>query len=284
MEMNWLDTVIVIILIAALFRGASAGLIGSVFTVLGIAAGITLAARYYAPASTWLLRHFALPTSLADLISFAVIFLTASAVVQLVAALFASITRIRLIRLADRIGGAAAGLLIGIAVTGLILLLLTSFPLVDGFQDQVDRSTLAPALVEAGYAVYGKAMELLPVDLPGLAFHPEQLADYLPQARQPELRQIDFRQLAGATCFVCEDSVDFLGYMINRYGSASPKFQCAGCGRTSDGCQTYQGHHLMYEECPVVLGRRGYRFDCGIWSNMNYHRPTGTCPVCGESG
>ncbi len=283
MGFNWLDTVIVIVKIAALLRGISVGLIGSVFTVLSIAAGITCAARYYAAASTWLLQQITLPTALADLVSFAVIFLIAAAVVQFVAALFASITRLRIIRLADRIGGAAAGLLIGIAVTGLILVLLTSFPLMAGLQDQVGQSALAPTLIDTGHTVYGKAMDLLPVDLPSLAFYPEQLTDYFQQTGQPELRRIDFKQLDGAACFVCGDSVGFLGYMTNRYGSVSPKFQCTGCGRTSDGCQTFEGHHLMYEECPVVLGRRGYRFDCGIWSNLNYHRPTGTCPVCGES-
>ncbi len=284
MGLNWLDTVIVLVLIAALLRGISVGLIRTAFTVLSIAAGITCAARYYAAASTRLLEQFALPTSLADLAGFAVIFLITAAVVQLVASLFASITRIRIIKLADRISGAAAGLLLGAAVTGLILILLTSFPLMAGFQNQVDQSALASTLIDAGHSVYGKAIELLPVDLPSLAFHPEQLSDYIPQTRQPEVQNIDFRQLDGAACFVCRDPVDFLGYLTNRYGSVSPKFQCTGCGRTSDGCQTFEGHHLMYEECPVVLGRRGYRFDCGIWSNMNYHRPTGTCPVCGESG
>ncbi|MEW5784482.1 MAG: CvpA family protein [Bacillota bacterium] len=36
--------------------------------------------------------------------------------------------------------------------------------------------------------------------------------------------------------------------------------------------------------CPVVLSRQRLRFDCGSWSNGSFHRPTGTCPVCGERG
>ena len=281
---TWLDAVIAVFFLLALLRGVRAGLIRSFFSILSIAAGIGAAAGYYAALSTLLLKYAAMPIYLADLLSFALIFLAAAAAVTGIGALFATVTRFRVIRVADRIGGAAAGLLIGIAVAGIILVLLSSFPLLASFQDRVDESRLAPALVESGRGLYDNAAALLPVALPDLAFHPEQLLEQLqPAGRQPGPARIDFRQLDGATCFVCGDSVAFEGYLANSLGSLSPKFTCAGCGRTSDGCQTFEGHHLMYGQCPVVLGRRGYRFDCGIWSNASYHRPAGTCPVCGES-
>lgn len=174
----------------------------------------------------------------------------------------------------------------GAAITGALLILLTAFPLYPGFLEQAEQSYLAPPIIDSTHNLYQKSIDLLPIDLPDLAYYPEQLADYIDplqtQLRQGEA-QIDFKALDGATCFVCYESVEFLGFLSNQQGSISPKFKCSDCGRTSDGCQTFQGHHAMYHECPVILGRRGYRFDCGIWSNGNYHRPTGTCPVCGES-
>lgn len=283
---NWLDITIVIILVIAVLRGFTAGFIKSVFGIISIAAGLVAASKYYAAGGTLLLDHVNLEPHLADLVCFLILFLTVSAFVMIIGACLTSITRFKVVRAADKAGGAIAGLAIGTVFTGLFLMVLTAFPLFNNFQEQLDHSTLAPPIVDSTLNLYHQAVNLMPLNLPNLTFYPEQLSGYLSGTQvQPgqELQNIDFSLLDGAGCFVCGNPVKFQGYLANQHGSISPKFQCAGCGRTSDGCQTYEGHHLLYEQCPVVLGNRGYRFDCGIWSNGNYHRPVGICPVCGES-
>jgi len=286
-ELNWIDIIIALFLIISLVQGIRAGLIRSVFTVAGIAAGFTVAIIYYTRASNLLLSYFNLPQLASDTVSFILLFLITAFLVNFLGSLISLITRFSLVRLADRIGGGGTGLLIGLAVVGVLLVLLTAFPIFSGFQEHVDQSALAPPIMEKTEALYRELSDLLPLEIPRLTVYPEELSNYFNtleglESSNAEHHDVNFVSLDGATCFVCEGAVEFLGFLNNDHGSYSPKFICNDCGRSSDGCQTYEGYHQMYGNCPVVLGNLGYRFDCGIWTNHSYHRPTGSCPVCGK--
>ncbi len=282
---NWLDLIILVVITAAIIQGVRAGLIRSIFNVAGLAAGLLAAINYYAPAGSMIVRHINLPQIVADALSFIVIFAVITASVHLVGSFIAILTKIKLFRFADRAGGIAAGLLIGIMLVGVILIMVTAFPLFNGFHDQIEQSYLAPTIVENTQQVYEGLGELLPMELPQLKTFPEELSNYLSavstRSEQSDHHRVNYEELDGATCFVCGGPVEFLGYLENDFNSISPKFMCMSCARTSDGCQTYEGYHEMYRVCPVELGRQGYRFDCGIWTNHSYHRPTGPCVVCG---
>lgn len=282
---NWLDLIIFVIVAAAVIKGIRAGLIRSVFNVAGLVIGFLAAVSYYAPTGSMILRHINLPQIIADVLSFIVIFAVTTAAVHLVGSLVAVLTKIRLFRFADRVGGSAAGLLIGFILVGIILIMITAFPLFNGFHDQIEESYLAPTIVENTQQAYEELGKLLPVELPQLTSFPEELSSYLSvistRSEHSDHHRVNFKELEGATCFVCGGPVEFIGYLDNNMQSVSPKFICTECDRTSDGCQTYEGYHEMYQVCPVELGKLGYRFDCGVWTNHSYHRPTGPCAVCG---
>ncbi len=284
-ELTWLDILIAIFLALSLMQGIRAGLIRSVFTIAGLAAGLGAAIVYYVDGSRLILGHFNLPIFIADSASFILIFSIIALLVHFVGTLLSLLTRLTPLKLIDKLGGGGAGLLIGLAAIGIFLILLIAFPILPGVQDHVAQSSLALHIVENTHLILAAVSDLLPVDLPHLAIHPEDLAGYLNSAGAAEselhYHDIDFAALEGTACFVCNGPVEFLGYLNNDMGSYSPKFACTECGRTSDGCQTYEGYHLMYEKCPVELGNLGYRFDCGVWTNNAYHRPGGPCPTCG---
>ncbi len=278
---NWLDIVIGLILVTALIKGIRVGLIRSIFSIAGIIAGLAFAINYYARGSNLILDYISMPQFISDALCFIMIFSIAAVTIHTMGLFFAGITRFNLFRLVDKIGGSAAGLAIGLALIGVLLILMTAFPLYADFQDHVNQSYLAAPIVGATYDLYEELSELLPLDLPRLTLFPEELGSYLNSIGSKSVhRGVDFKALDGATCFVCESPVQFIGFFDNNIGSKSPKFSCPECGRTSDGCQTYEGYHEMYEQCPVELGRHGYRLDCGIWKNYSYHRPAGPCPVC----
>lgn len=279
---NWLDVVIIIFLLAAIIQGLNSGLIRSVFGIAGIAAGLTAAIKYYARGSGLLLEFISLPKFIADFLVFIFLFAAVVSTAYLVGALFATITRIRLLKAVDKAGGLASGLVIGLAVVGVCLILLTAFPLFTGFQDHIEQSSLAEPIIDRTRVVYDELSGLLALELPRLTFYPEDLSSYQNEiSHVNEHSDVDFKALDGTACFVCGGPVDYLGLLNNSKGSISPKFICSQCGRTSDGCQTYEGYHVMYHQCPVILGNQGYRLDCGIWTNHSYHRPAGPCPVCG---
>jgi len=75
----------------------------------------------------------------------------------------------------------------------------------------------------------------------------------------------------------------FLGYKRVRGSRIAPKFRCARCGRTTDGCQSFQGMHAIYNECPVEIARRDIKLNCGVWTNRDWVYPLGPCPVDGRS-
>jgi len=281
---NWLDVVIALLLALSLLQGIRAGLIRSVFSILGITVGLTAAIIYYVRVSEWLLSHVGMPQFMADAFGFFAIFALTATAVHLAGSFFAVITRIRLFRAMDKACGSAVGLLIGLAVVGVLLILLTAFPLFPGFQDHIEQSSLAPAIIETTHLLYSEVSAHLSLEIPRLAIHPEELAEHINDIDiYSDHSGVNYAGLNGAACFVCYEPVEFLGYLDNRLGSVSPKFVCTECERTSDGCQTYEGYHLMYEDCPVILGNRGYRFDCGIWTNYSYHRPLGPCAYCGAN-
>ena len=281
-SINWIDITIIIILIIALVQGIRTGLIRSIFNVAGVAAGIFLAMMYYAPLGSFILDYIGLPQIAVEVFSFIVIFSVTAVLVNIVGTIFHAVTGFSLIRVADKVGGSSIGLVIGLTIIGIALILLTSFPVYAEFPDQVEQSYMAPTIINMTTYIYDELSNVLPFKLPRIATSPESLGGYVSSiSSYVEHQSVDFKKLDQAACFACGEPVDFLGYIDNGRGSISPKFLCSGCGRTSDGCQTYEGYHEMYEVCPVELAKQGYRFDCGIWTNHRYIVPEGPCVVCG---
>lgn len=278
---NWLDIIIAVILFLSILQGIRVGLIRSAFSIAGIVMGLFLAVSLYASGSEMLLRYINLPPFFADAVSFLLIFSCSTVLIHLLGSLFSFITRISLIRFADKAGGSIAGLCIGLAFVAVMLILLTAFPVYGEFYDHVEQSFLAPQIVDNAVLIYDEISDIFSLRLPILTAHPENISLLNPLNGLSEHYGVNFKGLDGAECFVCNGNVEYLGYFENGKGSNSPKFICTDCGRTSDGCQTYEGYHQMYHQCPVELGNIGYRLDCGIWTNHSYHRPLGPCPVCG---
>jgi hypothetical protein len=84
------------------------------------------------------------------------------------------------------------------------------------------------------------------------------------------------QEAGGWTCVACGGAVRcrFFGHDPQ---PRVPLFECESCGRRSDGCQTFEGHHLLYRYCPL---EDNCATRCGYW-HCDWHRPQGVCPVCG---
>ncbi|MBC7327773.1 hypothetical protein H5T87_06625 [bacterium] len=130
--------------------------------------------------------------------------------------------------------------------------------------------------------------EKLHIDPPKLVYHPstfegEWSSEGLWEGRiEYRFERFAFSQLDGSTCIACRGKVKFLGYFRKGRAPLVPKFQCTVCGRTSDGCQTFEGFHKIYGICPVEEAEKGVELDCGTWTNGNWVVPKGKCPVCGR--
>jgi len=178
-----------------------------------------------------------------------------------------------------RVGAGAVGLGLGLAINLAILPVLGR----SAAATAVAQSVLARPFLDATPQVHHLA-DALALDLPQLSRRPAFFEEegYAPSARLGP--RVNFLRLDGAMCIECRTPVKFEGYFRTAGTAVSPRFRCPECGRVSDGCQTFEGFHTMYDVCPTTVVTAGSGIDCGVWPNDRPVQPVGECPVCGLVG
>jgi hypothetical protein len=180
---------------------------------------------------------------------------------------------------AGRSAGGVIGLAIGAAICVAFVPVLAHTPF--GRQG-ARRSLLARPFLETAPWLY-TAADRLNIDLPMLNVRPIRFEDEGKAAEAALVDRINYSKLAGSTCIECGAAVGFAGYRRKFEVAVSPKLVCPGCGRTSDGCQTFEGFHTMYDRCVVSVAAALGPIDCGVWPNNRPALPNGACPVCGRA-
>ncbi|HDQ99106.1 MAG TPA: CvpA family protein [candidate division WOR-3 bacterium] len=174
-----------------------------------------------------------------------------------------------------RLAGGAVGIPLGLVLGFVLLPIAARLPPVARAAEEsffgrgmLDR---LPALYEAADAFN---LQLPQFEAEAGKFEEEHRAGHAGMAER-----LNYRRLDRSTCIECGSPVSFRGYRRTGGTRVSPLFVCPDCGRQSDGCQTFEGFHLMYGRCPYELGDRA-ELDCGVWSNRRPVRPRRACPVC----
>ena len=181
-------------------------------------------------------------------------------------------------RPAARIGGGIVGLLLGCLISAVLVPVIGR----GGWgREAVLRSTLARPFAEAAPAPYYIA-DALNLDLPMLNARAIRFEDEGQAEQMALVERINYSRLRGSTCIECRSAVRFEGYKRRVAVSVSPRFACPICGRTSDGCQTFEGFHRMYGRCPVEVSEALGLIDCGVWPNDRPLYPNGVCPIDGK--
>jgi hypothetical protein len=296
---NGIDVLVIVILGLCAWSGARRGwrlsLLDLACIVLGIVVGI-----YTYPAGVWVLRKLlGLPYLLAGPLGFMLMVLLGGALIWLGGMRWLASRDKRAGRsgdrkkasddpaegapartLGDRLGGGIIGAFMGAMGMTAFLMLVGMGSTSKG---QIQHSALARSSRSA-IPIGLEMAEHLGVDLPRVVVVPKSLTnafEFSPM-RVPRFIPINFTKLDGSKCIKCGGKVRFLGYKWKDLPTPCPKFQCTVCGRTSDGCQTFEGFHKMYGDCPFTLADQGALLDCGVWTNGDPVVPQGRCPVCGR--
>ena len=275
--MNQVDLFILLVLTGSAVSGARRGLVGAGGDVLSLFLGLALGSIAY-PVGSAVMRLFlgSLP-ALADALGFVAI--AALVVAGASWGLTHAARRVLLPPLADRVGGAALGAVFGLVLAAVLVL---ASGMLSGAAEPVERSLLGGRTVKLVPRLHS-TMERVGFPLPKLIQLPADYRDEIEGGRrQFRFARLNFTALEGAMCLHCREPVRFDGYHFSRGLLLSPKFSCPGCGRTSDGCQTFEGFHTIYRDCPVTPAEEGLEFDCGVWTNGWRTVPHGPCPVCGR--
>ncbi|MCS7180612.1 MAG: hypothetical protein NZ891_04595, partial [bacterium] len=175
----------------------------------------------------------------------------------------------------DRIFGFFTGIIEGIFFANFLLNIMSSSP---NTAKEISQSKFGKYFNRFVPKIYEKS-DRIKITLPKLIALPN---NYLDEFQKEKLKitfkRANFASIEG-TCINCGEKVKFSGYFIKEGTAVIPRFKCNSCGRTSDGCQTFEIFHFLYNECPVELAKKGIRFDCGNFPNHEFIMPKIQCPV-----
>ena len=141
--MNWLDIVILVILVSATFTGLKTGIIKAVLSLAGLIIGVILAGRYYAPLAEQL--TFIPQENVAKIAAFALILVGVMVIAGVLANFLKWAVSMVMLGWVNRLGGAAFGLLMGATFCGALLAIWGKFL---GFADTIINSALARVLLD----------------------------------------------------------------------------------------------------------------------------------------
>lgn len=123
--MNWLDIVIIVVLVISALVGLRAGLIKAVLSLVGLIIGVLLAGRFYVPLSEQL--AFIPQDGVAKIVAFAIILIVVMLITGIVAALLKWAASVMMLGWLNRLGGAFFCFLLGAIFCAALLAIVVKF-------------------------------------------------------------------------------------------------------------------------------------------------------------
>lgn len=123
--MNWLDIVIIVVLVGSVFAGLKTGLIKTLLSLVGFAVGINVAGRYYLDLAARL--TFIPQEKAAEFAAFTIIVLGVMLAAGLLGLLLTWIISSVMLGWVNRLGGAVFGLAMGALSMGALLAVWVKF-------------------------------------------------------------------------------------------------------------------------------------------------------------
>jgi len=144
--MNWLDVVIILLILSFTASAFSAGLIREVVTLVGVVVGVVVAGLLYDDLATDVLVFIG-DSDGALAISFLILLGAVFLLGQIGAYVLKRTASLLMLGWADRLGGAAFGLLKGLIIVEILLILFAAYPQL-GLDGAIAGSELAPLFLD----------------------------------------------------------------------------------------------------------------------------------------
>lgn len=144
--MNWLDIVVILVIVSMTLAAYSSGLIREVITLIAVIAGIIIAGALYERLAQDVLV-FIDDEDAAEAIAFLSLFGGVYLMGQIGAYLLKTGAALLMLGPLDHLGGAAFGFIKGVFVVEMLIIILAAYPSLD-MDRTVDNSTVARRLVD----------------------------------------------------------------------------------------------------------------------------------------
>jgi membrane protein required for colicin V production len=143
---NWIDFLIIGVMVWFAYSAFHAGLIREVITILGAVFAVALAGLFYEELAEDV-KVAVSDEQTARIIAFAMIFGATVLASQLLALFLKQAASLLLLGLADSVGGAVIGIAKGAVFVEIALIIAITFPNL-GFEKAIDDSTIAPFFLD----------------------------------------------------------------------------------------------------------------------------------------
>ncbi|MCI0404674.1 MAG: CvpA family protein [candidate division Zixibacteria bacterium] len=144
--MNWLDFVLLALLVGSIALGVKRGLIREVMGFIGLIIGVVIAINKVDVVTAWVLAHMKASPVVVSFISFVLILVFFYLAFRLLGMLFSKALSLSSLGRIDQVGGGLVGFIRGWVLVGFVLFLLFYLPFPQRFYDSIENSFFAPAL------------------------------------------------------------------------------------------------------------------------------------------
>ena len=163
--MNWIDFVLIGLLLIAIFVGSKRGLFSGLMGVVGLMCGVIFAVNYADWLTSKFLSHMKVSTVMIVFMGFIVMVVLIYVCIKLLGYIFYKVASLKSLGNLDKVGGAIMGIFNGWILLGVILFLFIFLPLPDSFVAKLDTSFFAPGMRGVVPMIYDETTFLHPENL-----------------------------------------------------------------------------------------------------------------------
>jgi uncharacterized membrane protein required for colicin V production len=127
-QINWLDIVVLILILRAVYIGTKLGLTAELFNFFGVMVSLVCAVIWYSRMADFLVINFKLPIWLSQFLCFIIIAQLVRLIFKYGLALLLKVLNVQFIPQLERIGGGVIGFGRGIILSGIIILAIGLIP------------------------------------------------------------------------------------------------------------------------------------------------------------
>ena len=161
-RINWVDIIVITLLIRSSYIGWRRGLIGEIFAFLGIIAALFISIYYYNKLAQFLSAHSFLTLAVAGVISFLGLVILTLIAFKLLNKALQVIVKIRLKGAFERAGGLILGFSQGCILSSLLVLALVLLPSSYAQNSVKEKSVLGKLALKLAPTLYQKVAKIPP--------------------------------------------------------------------------------------------------------------------------
>lgn len=160
--MNWVDGVLLVLLLASVIVGSKKGLIRELMAFLVFMVAIIVSVNYLDQFAVWVYSKIGGSVLVSAFLSFVLLLALSYAAFKLVGMLFYKIAHVKQIGKKDQMGGALVGFIRGWVAVGFLTVAVFMLPMPDSFYTAFENSLFGPSIAKTIPLMYDSTAKIHP--------------------------------------------------------------------------------------------------------------------------